>query len=31
MLLEIEKLSAGHGDAIALHDISLQVPEGQSV
>ncbi len=31
MLLEIEKLSAGHGDAIALHDVSLRVPEGQSV
>ncbi|MCE7058279.1 ATP-binding cassette domain-containing protein, partial [Algoriphagus sp. AGSA1] len=31
MLLEIEKLSAGHGDAIALHDISLQVEEGRSV
>lgn len=31
MLLEIEKLSAGHGDAIALHDINLQVLEGQSV
>lgn len=31
MLLDIDNLSAGHGDAIALHEVSLQVPEGQSV
>ena len=31
MLLDIDKLSAGHGDAIALHDISLQVPEGSGL
>lgn len=31
MLLEIEKLSAGHGDAIALDEISLNVPEGQGL
>ena len=31
MLLEIEKLFAGHGDAVALHDISLSLPEGEGL
>lgn len=31
MLLEVEHLTAGHGAALALHDISLEVPEGSSL
>jgi branched-chain amino acid transport system ATP-binding protein len=31
MLLEIENLVAGHGEALALHGISLSLPEGESL
>jgi len=31
MLLEIDSIVAGHGDAIALHEISLAFQEGESV
>ncbi len=31
MLLEIDSLVAGHGDAIALHEISLSFQEGESM
>ena len=31
MLLEVDHLVAGHGDAIALHDISIALPEGESL
>jgi branched-chain amino acid transport system ATP-binding protein len=31
MLLEVEHLIAGHGAALALHDVSLEVPEGGSL
>jgi branched-chain amino acid transport system ATP-binding protein len=31
MLLEIDNLTAGHGEALALHGISLRLPEGESL
>ncbi|MGA0571542.1 ABC transporter ATP-binding protein [Variovorax sp. VNK109] len=31
MLLEVDHLVAGHGEAIALHDISVTLPEGESL
>ncbi len=31
MLLEVERLTAGHGPALALHGISFALPEGQSL
>jgi branched-chain amino acid transport system ATP-binding protein len=31
MLLEIDRLTAGHGDALALHDISVGLAEGHSL
>jgi branched-chain amino acid transport system ATP-binding protein len=31
MLLEVEQLTAGHGDAVALRDISIALPEGESL
>ncbi|HEY4069323.1 MAG TPA: ABC transporter ATP-binding protein [Burkholderiaceae bacterium] len=31
MLLEIDDLVAGHGEALALHGISLRLPEGESL
>jgi branched-chain amino acid transport system ATP-binding protein len=31
MLLDVRALTAGHGDALALHGVSLSLPEGQSL
>ena len=31
MLLEVDRLVAGHGDAVAIRDISIALPEGESL
>lgn len=30
-LLQVEQLSAGYGDAVVLHDVSLSLGEGQTL
>ena len=31
MLLEVKGLFAGHGEALALHDVAVALPEGEGL
>ncbi len=30
-LLQVDKLSAGYGEAVVLHDVSVSLPQGQTL